>query len=239
MAHSVSSILDILKYGNFRSIAASQEGLGFSNADVPILINFINSVVRQIYTEYHLGFTHVEVNFQANTLSYDINKANAVSQDASAGFIDDSLDRQLMTVSKLLYATVAPEIDCTLTLPINNTDRVYQVLSNYPNKIRITQELLDDFSSMLLYLEMLPKRITLTTDACVLDEELEIPDVFLELLVLGVAKLYYASSGSKENAQKAMLFTQMYEQEAALLQSSGSLPDTLYFMPSEDMGEWP
>lgn len=239
MAHTVSSILDILKYGNFRSIAVSQEGLGFSNADVPILVNFLNSVVRHIYTEYKLGFTHVEVNFQPNTLAYDIKAANAVSQNPSTGFIDDSLDRQLMNVSKLLYATVSPEIDYTLTLPINNTDRVYQVLSSYPNKIRITQELLDDFSSMLLYLEMLPKRVELTTDSSVLDEEIEVPDVFLELLVLGIAKLYYASSGSKENSQKALLFAQMYEQEAALLQSSGSLPDTSYFMPSEDMGEWP
>ena len=232
---TVQDVLSILAYGNFRSIATSQEGLGFKSSQLPTMMSFINPAIQEVFNRFNLGMNKVKVVFEDGRKKYAINKNYAYSVVGETGTIDDTIQNPLTgTVSSIVFVETEDEY----VFSINDRSEEYLVTSSNPSFITINDTLLSKEKGLYLYIVTQPTKLPLDTSDSVKDLELDIPEHFLEVVALCAAKLYYSSSGSKENVQRASLFNTLYEQAVQVLMDSGAKQDMEFFSPAEDMREW-
>lgn len=229
---TLKNVLSILSNTHMRSLAVSKEGLGFSNSLLPTLISLTNTATEELYNRFNLGYNQVKVAIDSAQATYFI--------DAAQDYIDDTVEHSLTkNISQIVSAVVHTKDSGEYGVDINNKNDYYTITSNSNTGIKVNNNVLKDCKEMDVWVVMLPDSLPLTTDASNLDLPLSVGYRYLEVLALCVAKLYYSSSGSKENVQKSGLLTQIYEQKVEELMNTGALQDINYFLPSEDIGEWP
>lgn len=211
----LSEILDLLAAGELANLAYAENGV-IVTGKIPAIVNAINLGLKKLYTRFKLKRGYVNISITPEVLLYPLTINNVLTISNPTGFILDS-----EFPDDVLEIVDIKDNDGN-SITINDGNLVLLK----PTVLKFLKPVETANTYSIEYLA-LPNKVIYTDDV---DIDVELPDVYLNALLMFIASRFYSPVGISFDANRNsmdMSFIQRYEAECQLLESKGFDVDTV------------